>query len=85
MRKPIKFPIALDDVKSARAYLDESQENFGKHFGVKQPTVLRWERDGLPTAWQYAAVRERIAEFIEVLNRKEMAKTKKKAKSREFA
>lgn len=37
------------DVKSLRADLGESQETFGKRFGVTQTAVLRWEKGGAPT------------------------------------
>lgn len=40
--------IAADDIKSARAKLNESQSAFGERFGVDQSTVHRWETAGPP-------------------------------------
>lgn len=37
------------DVKALRNDLGESQETFGKRFGVTQTAVLRWEKGGAPT------------------------------------
>jgi transcriptional regulator with XRE-family HTH domain len=36
------------DVKALRNDLGESQEAFGKRFGVTQTAVLRWEKGGAP-------------------------------------
>lgn len=37
-----------ETVKQAREALGESQEAFGRRFGVDQSTIHRWETDGLP-------------------------------------
>ncbi len=83
MKKP-SIPLALDDIKGARAYLRISQEEIAKRLGVTQPTILRWERHGLPEGWQFAA-RERVAEFIQKLNDAAKEEKKAKKKTREFA
>jgi DNA-binding transcriptional regulator YiaG len=36
------------DAIALRSDLEESQETFGKRFGVKQAAVSRWETDGPP-------------------------------------
>lgn len=36
------------DVKALRNDLGESQETFGKRFGVTQTAVLRWEKGNAP-------------------------------------
>jgi DNA-binding transcriptional regulator YiaG len=56
------------DVKALRADLDESQETFGKRFGVTQTAVLRWEKGGAPT-------RGLVAEALKKLRTKTPAKS----------
>ena len=36
------------DLKAIRERLGETQTEFGKRFGVKQPTIHRWENGELP-------------------------------------
>jgi len=41
--------MAPTKIKRLRNDLGESQETFGKRFGVDQSTIQRWETKGLPT------------------------------------
>lgn len=45
----ITFMISADQLRQARASLNESQATFGRRFGVDQSTIHRWETDGPPT------------------------------------
>jgi len=40
--------ITAAQIKAARKDLDENQEQFGKRFGVSQPTIHLWEKNGPP-------------------------------------
>jgi transcriptional regulator with XRE-family HTH domain len=40
--------VTAEQVKSARELLGESQEEFGRRFGVDQSTIARWENRGPP-------------------------------------
>ncbi len=83
--KKSSSPLELDDIKGARDTLRISQDEMARRLGVSQPTILRWERHGLPEGWQFGAVRERVADFIRKVNRDEAAKAKKKARANELA
>ena len=39
--------ITSDDIKAARAFLNETQAQFAERFGVDQATVSRWETFGI--------------------------------------
>lgn len=59
--------ITAQTIKSAREKLNETQGQFGKRFGVKQPTVHRWERDGVP---QKGAASVLIAERLAAMKKR---------------
>ncbi len=40
--------ITADDIRNARAAVEESQAAFGARFGVDQSTLHRWETKGPP-------------------------------------
>lgn len=42
-------PISAENIKLTRERLGESQEVFGRRFGVDQSTVHRWETEGVST------------------------------------
>lgn len=43
-----KLMVTSEDIRRARADLEESQADFGKRFGVDQSTIHRWETEGPP-------------------------------------
>jgi DNA-binding transcriptional regulator YiaG len=53
----MKIPI---DVKAIRTALGETQEAFGRRFGVDQATIHRWESLGIPEHGAARAVMERF-------------------------
>jgi DNA-binding transcriptional regulator YiaG len=34
-----------EDIKEIREFFDETQEQFGKRFGLKKATIAAWEND----------------------------------------
>jgi DNA-binding transcriptional regulator YiaG len=40
--------VTADQIKEARAHYGESQAAFAARLGVTQPTIHRWEKNGVP-------------------------------------
>ena len=52
--------VTSDDLKRTREALGENQEAFGRHFGVDQSTIHRWEKGGIPTRGATAVAVDRV-------------------------
>ena len=49
-----------DSIKAAREKVGESQDTFGRRFGVDQSTIQRWETKGAPTRGSARMAIERV-------------------------
>lgn len=52
--------VTPDKIKTARENRGETQEVFGRRFGVDQSTVHRWETEGVPNRGPARQLIERV-------------------------
>jgi DNA-binding transcriptional regulator YiaG len=52
------------DLKAIRDRLGESQDEFGRRFGVDQGTISRWETSGIPKRGAARSLIERVVADI---------------------
>lgn len=52
-------------IRIMRQKLGETQETFGKRFGVNQATISRWEREGIKSATGIKLSRRVVDELLE--------------------
>lgn len=57
--------VSPETIRATRERLNESQEVFGKRFGVDQSTVARWEASGLPERGTTRMAVERVLAELE--------------------
>jgi DNA-binding transcriptional regulator YiaG len=59
--------VTSDSIKAARVKVGESQDAFGRRFGVHQSTVDRWEKKGPPSKGSGRKAIERELEMIDAV------------------
>ncbi len=58
--------LSPDSIKAAREKVGESQETFGRRFGVDQSTIQRWETKGAPSRGTARMALERELALINI-------------------